>query len=174
VTNLPVPNPRTFVAGEFEDAAYFNAFRDAINFLANKPLAVLYQAVAQSIPTGTPTPLTLDSTTVDTYGGHSNTTNNTRYAGQVAGWYRIIGTASFNNTTGGNRGLNFHVNGVNVPQFGTSLPVASAAVFPQVTATAVVFLNVGDYVEICGYQDNGSAVATHANGSSMAVFWDHA
>lgn len=174
MTNLPVPNPRTAVAGEYETAAYFNAIRDAINFLANKPMAVLYQGTAQSFTTGSAAAVTFDSTTTDTYGGHSNSTNNTRYTAQVAGWYWVYGTVSWSNTSGGNRNTTINKNGSQVAQFGSAVPSASSTVFPQVDAAALVQMNVGDYVEVVGYQDSGSTVSTHAQGSSMVVMWDHA
>lgn len=174
MTNLPVPNPRTAVAGEFETAAFMNMFRDAVNFLANKPLAVLYQASAQSFASSSGAAVTFDSTTTDTYGGHSNTTNNSRYVAIVAGWYLVVGTVTWANVAGGNRNVSINKNGAGVPQFGTAVPAASALVFPAGQSTALVQLNVGDYVEVIAYQDSGGAVSTHANGSSMAVMWDHA
>jgi hypothetical protein len=171
---LPVPNPRTAVAGEFETAAFMNMFRDAINFLANKPLAVIYQGTAQSFTSSSGAAVTFDQTTADTYSGHSNSTNNTRYTAVVAGWYWIVGTVTWANVSGGNRNVSINKNGTGVPQFGTADPSASALVFPAGQVTALVQLNVGDYVEVIAYQDSGGAVSTHANGSSMAVIWDHA
>lgn len=172
--NLPVPNPRTAAAGEFETAAYMNAFRDAINFLANKPMAVLYQTTTQSIATATGTAITFDTTTADTYGGHSNSTNNTRYTAQVAGWYWVYGTVCWSNVSGGNRNTTINKNGSQVPQFGSAVPAAGTTVFPAVDAAALVQLNAGDYVEIIGYQDSGGSVSTHSTASSMVVMWDHA
>lgn len=173
MANLPVPNPRTAVAGEFETAAFMNMFRDAINFLANPPEATVYQAVAQSFTSGAGAALTFDSTITDTYGGHSNTTNNSRYAAQVAGTYLLLGTVAWTNTSGGNRNLTFNKNGSPVVQFGGAYPAASSLVFPQVSAWAMVPLLAGDYIEAIAYQDCGSTISTHANGSSLGVLWIH-
>jgi hypothetical protein len=151
-----------------------NMVRDAINFLANKPMAVVYQGSAQSFTSSSGAAVTFDSTTTDTYGGHSNSTNNSRYTAQVTGWYWVVGTVTWANVAGGNRNVSINKNGSGVPQFGTAVPAASSLVFPAGQATALVQLNAGDYVEVVAYQDSGGAVSTHANGSSMAVTWDHA
>lgn len=174
MTNLPVPNPRTFVAGETETAAYFNAIRDAVNFLANKPMAVLYQAAAQTINNTTATTIAFDSTVTDSYGGHSNSTNNTRYTAQVTGWYWVAGSTSWNNISGGDRTIGIWKNGAAVPYYGSGNPAASINVNPQESGFGLVQLNAGDYVEISVYQDSGAPIATHGGGSSMAVIWDHA
>lgn len=174
MANLPVPNPRTAVAGEFETAAFMNAFRDAINFVANPPLALLFQSTAQTINNTTNTAITFDSTVSDTYGGHSNTTNNSRYVAQVAGWYRIIGTITWAANNTGDRTISIAKNGSVIGYFGQGVPAAGLGVNPQVNVNGLVQLNAGDYVEIDTYQDSGAGVATKANGSSMAVVWDHA
>lgn len=175
MANLPVPVPRTFTVSEVESAAFLNSIRDALNFLLNPPQATVYQSAAQSFTSGSgTTALTFDSTITDTYGGHSNTTNNTRYTAQVAGTYLLLGTVAWTNTSGGNRNLTFNKNGSLVAQFGGAYPAASSLVFPQVDAWAVVQLNAGDYVEAIAYQDSGSTISTHANGSSMSVLWLHA
>ena len=174
MANLPVPNPRTAVAGEFETAAYMNAIRDAINFLANPPEATVYQSVAQSFTSGAAAALTFDATITYTYGGHSNTTNNTRYAAQVGGTYLLLGTVAWTNVSTGNRNLTFNKNGSAVTQFGGAYPAAGTAVFPQVSAWAKVQLLAGDYVEAIAYQDSGSTISTHAGGSTLGVLWIHA
>lgn len=174
MANLPVPNPRTFVAGEVEAAAYFNALRDAINFLANKPMAVLTQTTAQTINNGVAAQITFDSTVTDTYGGHSNSTNNTRYTAQVAGWYLVIGSSVWNNISGGDRTMTINKNGSVVPYYGIGNPAATVNVNPGETASGLVQLNAGDYVEIGVYQDSGGAIALKGGGSSMAIIWDHA
>lgn len=174
MANLPVPNPRTFVVGEYETAAYFNAFRDAINFLTNPPMAVLTQATAQTYTNGVAAQITFDTTVADTYTGHSNTTNNSRYTAQVAGWYQVDGTVSWNNISGGDRTVAIWKNGSAVSYYGSGNPAASININPSESASGLVQLNVGDYVEIAAYQNSGGSIATHANGSSMAVFWVHA
>lgn len=174
MANLPVPIPRTFTVGEVEFGAYLNALRDALLFLLNPPEAVIYQTTVQTLTSGTPAMIQFDSFIVDTYGGHSNSTNNTRYTAQVAGWYWIGGTVAFNNVAGGNRNAQIYKNGVLVPQFGFAGPAGSANIFTTINCFALVSLAAGDYVEIQAFQDQGGNVATHTLASSLVVDWRHA
>lgn len=177
MTNLPVPNPRTAVAGEFETAAYFNMFRDAINFLANPPLAQLYQVTVQAIPNNAFTPLAFDITSVDSYGGHSNTTNNSRYIAQVAGWYEFDGAVGFAINSTGNRDGAWAKNGTQLTAPGPgSIGDGSAAHAVSLAVPMLqIFMNVGDYVELLAFQSSGAAinVLTGQFGCVMTAKWIH-
>lgn len=174
MANLPIPNPRTAVAGEFETAAFMNMFRDAINFLVNKPRAALYQATAQSVANGTWTATTFDSTLLDTYGGHSNSTNNSRYTAQVAGWYSLrCGGGWVTGTAGGGRGASIYKNG----SFYTAgaAVVGSTNVIASTPVSKDVYLAVGDYVELFVWQNSGGALNTAGSGqyaSWMDIAWE--
>lgn len=171
-TNLPVPVPRTFGVQEYETAAYLNAVRDALNFLLNRPIGVFTQTSAQASWAGY-APISLDTTVVDSYGAHSNTTNPSRYVAQVAGWYSddgVIGYAS--NTTGARDAL--------ISKNGTALPASTVTMNPTGTSTftgqavprQMTFCNVGDYLEIQG--NSGNNAATVGGDSGMTVIWEHA
>lgn len=173
MANLPVPSPRTFQVNEVETGANLNSIRDALNFLLNPPHAVLTQTAVQSINSGGLVAVQFDGTTVDSYGGHSNTTNNTRYTAQVAGWYWVHGATVWTNNGTSNRGTELHKN-ASASAFGTqALPAGSTNVFTAVAASGEVQLAVGDYVELWAFQDTGAAINTHA-GSYLDVFWMHA
>ncbi|NUQ98871.1 MAG: hypothetical protein HOY79_20700 [Streptomyces sp.] len=176
MTNLPVPNPRTAVAGEFETAAYFNMFRDAVNFLANKPMAEVYQAASQSIPNGAFTAITMDSTILDTNGQHSNTTNNSRFTCQVAGWYSVSGGIGFLTNATGARGAVIYKNGAALSQSTGTITAASPAIHVATAGDFLVQLAVGDYVELFGFQSSGGALGTAGSGyyPYLYVRWDHA
>lgn len=173
MANLPVPNPRTATAGEFETAAYMNAFRDALNFALNPPEAVVFQTTVQSLPNSTFAAISFDSTTVDTYGGHSNTTNNTRYTAQVAGWYWCAAQVCYDNTSStGARQTFLAKNGTRInTAFQCSLGTATSQ---GVSVGQLVQLNVGDYVEVQGWQSSGGALNTFSAQSSLSVDWRHA
>ena len=177
MANLPVPSPRTFAPGEVEAAGYLDSQRDALIFLLNKPIGTFSQNAVQSIANTTWTAISLDLTTVDSYGGHSNVTNNTRYTAIVAGWYLCCGTVSFAVSATGNRGAALAVNGTRVMgggAFGGSIASNS----PTLTTPArLLFLNAGDYVEVHGYQTSGGALNTASSSdldSGLTVTWDHA
>lgn len=179
MSNLPVPVPRTFSVSEVETAAYFNSLRDALNYLINPPLAVLYQGVVQSIPNSAFTPVTFDTTLTDTYGAHSNVTNNSRYTAQVAGWYDLDAgfSLSASNTTGARDGQ-WAKNGSAITTPGAGIVIGGSA---SNTATLPmpglqVFLSVGDYVELWVFQNSGGAINSNIATftSYMSIRWAHA
>ena len=179
MANLPVPNPRTAVAGEFETAAFMNMFRDAVNFLTNPPMATLVQATATASTSGIWIALGMDTTTTDTYGGHSNTTNNSRYTAQVAGWYEVSGTVAWPINSAGARGVRIQKNGATIPTGAAAFTgTTNGDVYAIATPAYQVQLNVGDYVEIWGFQSSGGALSTNVAAadvrSSMNVRWVHA
>jgi hypothetical protein len=174
---LPVPNPRTAVAGEFETAAFMNMFRDAVNFLTGKPNAVLPQGSAvTALANNGWTFCGLDTTTFDNYGGHSNTTNNSRYTAQVAGKYLVAGSVSFASNATGVRGARVAKNGTAYQGSGTLVPPNAALPTVVATAAVIVPLAVGDFVELHGFQSSGGALNTiiGADGTTtaMTVSWD--
>lgn len=174
---LPVPNPRTWTAGEFATSAELNALRDAINFLANKPAAVLYQNTAQSIPNAAPAAIQFNQTQSDTYGGHSNSTNNTRYTAQVAGTYWVMANGLLVSATGGDRSLQIYKNGSGVSTSFIVDPAASTAFGAMGTLTATqVQMAVGDYVEAFIGQNTAGSLNTYVANpySSMQLWWMHA
>lgn len=169
---LPVPSPRTFNVQEYETAAYLNAVRDALIFLLNPPRARVTQATtATSVAQNAFVSIGMDNTVVDTYSGHSNTTNNSRYTAQVAGRYRVIGVNAFVANTSGVRLVREAVNGTGVPGSLTSMNATSSLAAAQATE-ATVFLNVGDFVETQGFQTTSGALNTSPGTSDTAPALD--
>lgn len=143
--------------------------------LENPPLAVLQQTVTQSIPNGAWNTLTFDTEIVDTYGGHSTVTNTSRYTCQLAGWYRVGGRAAFNGNATGSRGCRVHINGAFIQGAATLVGAGTLAGIPE--CFHLLYLNVGDYVEIAGGHNSGGALSTAYAGESasmMYVKWEHA
>jgi len=179
VANLAVPVPRTFVVGEVETAAYFNSsVRDTANFLLGLPIATVYQTAAQSLTSGSPSPVTYDSTAVDTYGGHSNTVSPARYTAQVAGWYMIGGAAPMAGSGSGTyRKIQIWYNGAAIAYATSELPppsTSAAAVVPALSPT-IVYMNVGDFVGIYASCDTTGVSVTPntSNEAYMTVVWIH-
>lgn len=177
MANLPVPIPRTFSVVEVETGAYLNSLRDALNFLLNPPLAVIYQASVQSIPNNAFTALTFDTTTTDSYGGHSNSTNPSRYTAQVAGWYELDGGFSLAANGTGVRDGQWYRNGSAISTPGAGVVTGGSAAY---TATEPMpgmptFLNVGDYVELYVFQNSTAALNSNVTtyNSYMTVRWVH-
>jgi hypothetical protein len=165
---LPVPSPRTFGVGEFEAGGYLNSVRDALLFLLNPPKAVLTQSTVQSLSSNVAAALTLDATTVDSYGGHSNTTNNSRYTAIVAGWYRVEPQGAWAASATGDRGIQVYKNGTAVATDWNVAPSSGATYAPGRKVGGLVFLNAGDYVEGWAIQNSGGALNTFSNSSVMS------
>jgi hypothetical protein len=164
--------------GAFVTGALWNAGPSASNsFLTSVPLAVASQATIQSLANGTPAAITLDATQLDTDGGHSNVTNNSRYVCQVAGWYFVkAGTvfAAPNNT--GNRGLQIYKNGTAYTYSWSIGPAPGTFNDPGVETSALVQLAVGDYIEVWAVQNSGGSLSTavvSTIASSLQCMWMH-
>jgi hypothetical protein len=171
-----VPVLATEVPGNFWTAAlYTQNVYNLGTFVLNPPIAQIYQATAQSIPSGgLATALTFDAAITDTYGGHSTTVNNTRYTAQVAGYYLVIGTGALAANATGNRLVQINKNGSVISQ-GISVGLApGTANGTVIQVAALVQLAVGDYIEIAMYQTSGGALNTATNQSGMTVMWIHA
>lgn len=175
MTNLPVPTLASEVPGNFLTSALWNAaVVNGLTFALNAPVFYGYQAVAQSIPNNAATAITLDSESIDSYGGHSLTSNTSRYVAQVPGWYLCVGTTVFNPNTTSGRGSTVYKNGVEVPG-GAGFSAGSS---PYVSSSGIclVYLNgTGDYIEVWGYQISGAALSTNVtHSSSLLALWVHA
>lgn len=174
MTNLPVPTLASEVPGNFLTSALWNAaVVNGLTFALNAPMFYGYQAVAQSIPNNAATAITLDSESIDSYGGHSTSSNTSRYVAQVPGWYLCAATTVFGANTTAGRGATVYKNGVEVP--GAAGFSSGATPYSSATGMCFVYLNgSGDYVEMWGYQNCGAALATNTtHNSSFMVLWVH-
>lgn len=173
----PVPNPPTRAAGTPLNAGvYEDDVTEGVQFLANVPVFVGVQSSVQSTSTGGWTVMTFDTETVDTYGGHSNSVNNSRYTAQRAGYYRVTGTASFATNSTGSRGCRISKNGSVVTGSGQLVGAGTLNAVVACAAT-LVFLAVGDYVELSAGQNSGGSLSTNNSGESactMTLEWMHA
>jgi len=160
-----VPVEMTFSAGSVLTAAQLNTnVRDAVNFVIAPPLAVLRQTVAQIFTTGIGAAFLFDTEDLDRDGGHSTTTNTSRYVSQTAGWYQMQGTAMFavsNTSTGLITG--FSLNGAS-SRFGGNFQVGNAGFVGVLPSGATVYLSVGNYVELIGYQSSGGNLNSQVTG----------
>lgn len=174
---LAVPVPGSVGTGQVLTAAFWNAqVRDAITFLLNPPDFVGKQSTGQSIPSGTPTAVALDTNTLDSYAGHSTVTNNTRYVAQVSGTYSASGVVAYplNSTSG--RSAHLRVNGVDLANSQTQMHSSSTYNTIVPTPTLDVYLNAGDYIELIAQQSSGGSLTllTAAPGNSgLTVRWVH-
>ncbi|MFF0409051.1 hypothetical protein ACFYUY_01275 [Kitasatospora sp. NPDC004745] len=173
---LPVPTPASIAPGNYITAALWNAnVYNGLYFLLNLPLFSGYQSAAQSIANGSVTAIAIDTTIVDTYGGHSNTVNNSRYTVQTgaAGWYQVTCSLGFVANASGSRALEIHKNGTVIKLGYDGTDDSRTDIAAALQCTAIVQLAVGDYVEGFAYQTSGGALATNPNATGMTAIWKH-
>jgi hypothetical protein len=175
-----VPGTHTFI-NALRDSSEDNTYvRDPLLFLFKRPMARLRQVVAQSLTNGVPTALTFTVHDVDQDwaggAGHSDSVNTSRYTANYAGWYQVSGGVSFVANATGARGCYWAVNGslsLGVEDIGA--PTPGGATHGQPARTELLYLNVGDYVELWALQISGGALNTavggSATGSTMNVLW---
>jgi hypothetical protein len=130
-----------------------------------------FASTAQAFASGlTFAPVNLDSEVYDSEGGHSTTTNTSRYVCQVAGMYRLTAMGSFGVNSAGSRAVAVGVNGSSVIQAQSAAPAANSWANQS---TVDQFLNVGDYVEILTWQNCGASLSTSTGSLAPAllVWW---
>lgn len=180
MTRIP-PTVAQTVPGQFITSSLWNAQVVAAGNWAfgagtdGPPRFKAYQSTAQSIASmNTFTAFSLDTEVFDSDGGHSTVTNTSRYTIQVAGLYLCVGQTAFPASTVGNRSIRINVNGTQATGAGAVYegpPTNGGAWACQ--ATYLDYLNVGDYVEVAGWQTSGATVSTSLGGASpsLACFW---
>lgn len=145
----------------------------------NRPAAKLRQTVAQAIPNNSPTALTFNVEDLDSdpdgIGGHSTSSNTSRYTCRYPGWYRVGGGVSVANNGTGVRVLSWAVNGTHVAGSDVLAFAASGNSIRLSARADLIRLNEGDYLELRIYQSSGGALntaVTNDEQSTMSVTWE--
>lgn len=174
-----VPETHTFTSG-VGSTSELNAYvRDPIAFLMNKPAAVVRQTVVQALTTATFTSITFTTEDLDDdpagTGAHDTAVATSRYTAVYAGWYRCSGGVCFDSNATGQRGSRWAVNGTGVSASAVLISTFSGNIVSVPAMSRLVFLNVGDYVELQGYQSSGGNINTFVSAefaSSMSITWE--
>jgi hypothetical protein len=163
------PSIPTFTAGQVLTAAQLTQLATALNFaLYTRPLCKLHATIPQAIGTGVLSVLSIDATDVDTDGGRSGPGSALdRYVCRTQGWYSVSATVSYAGNGTGSRFAVFHVNGQ--PQNGFSSNFNALADNSGVTLSGLVHLNVGDYLQVAGFQDSGATINTAVSPAYQAT-----
>lgn len=173
-----VPVSATKADGQLITGALWNAGPRATSaFAFSPPICRVRQGGVLTTTSNVWSPLSFNTTDVDSEGGHNNVTNNSRYTCQVPGWYWVEGYCAFNNG-GGTAGFRF---ACSIAKNGTQILGAMqtsyfAADLQSLSAGTIVSLAAGDYVETWGYQNSGALVNTFVGTdlcSCMNIFWIH-
>lgn len=171
---LPPVDPVRAAGARVTASIYGSDVTDAVNFLANPPLAILTVTTPQAAPASSGAvnvALQFDTHVTDLYAGHSDVTNNSRWTAPtgVAGWYWIRGAVTWTPNATGARVMELFVNGAGVPYAQLQAPASPATNFTITEVNSHVFLNAGDYVETWVGQNSGGALAIVAGGTTMQV-----
>lgn len=110
---------------------------------------------SQTVANNTAAAVTFNDEDFDTDGFHSTTTNTSRCTIPTGkgGYYLITGCISYDTNNTGNRGLYFYKNGVNIRTIAQVLSIANWAT--NFSASTIVNLVAGDYIEMFAYQNSG-------------------
>jgi hypothetical protein len=159
----------TWTVGQLVTAALMNSNIQALGaFLLAPPLFCGYQATAQSIATGTTgSPILIDTNVLDSDSGHSTVTNTSEYIIQVAGTYLAFGQVSFVPNATGPRGGTIYQNAATVNRIQPQVTTAGTAVTTTVAFIGFLVCNVGDIIQVYGWQESGGALSTEAGWSSL-------
>jgi hypothetical protein len=164
--------PYTAVTGNFLTSSLWNTqVRDASAFFAGVPAFSGYQSVAQSIPNGNAwASLLIDSETLDNYGGHSTSTNTSRYTPQVAGTYAVFGGVAWVANTTGDRRIQVTLNGNAVLGSANSMDPTQNVLAAQQTMAFVTVNGTTDYIEIQVSHSSSAALSTNNGSGASAMF----
>lgn len=166
--------PSAWAVGKIR-ASNLELMRLVSAFLLAPPTFKGRQGTLQSISSATYTPITWDTEDVDSAGGHSTSSNTSRYTAVYPGWYLLNGGVAFAaSATASYRQTAWSVNGSIVTDYINNATTIASVVVSLAARGTTVYLNVGDYVELQGWQNTGGALNTSvASGlqSSMTVTW---
>lgn len=173
-----VPAVPTYVLNEDLTSTRLNALAAAVAFGQSVPAAHLRQTVLQTLATITYTGITFTTEDLDDdvagTGGHSTSSATSRYTARYAGWYSCSGGVAFASNATGVRITRWAVNGTAVPGSATLLTPVSGNLTVTSARTVLVYLAVGDYVELQGYQSSGGPVDTSVGSdyqSTASIVW---
>lgn len=169
-----LPTMPTFTAGQRLYASQLTQVAAVGTYQMNKPAAVLTQATAQSLLNNSAAAVKFDAHTLDSHSGHSDTVNNTRYTAQYPGWYRVRGQVTWGPNATNDRSVTIYVNGSQIPTSWNIGPAAGLSFATGREVNGLVYLAIGDYVEIWASQNTGSTINTFVGTvtSSMQIIWD--
>ncbi|HEY9375049.1 hypothetical protein [Streptomyces sp.] len=174
---MAAPPLSSWDVGVNPTSAILNArIRDAINFMKNRPHAVLRRITSnQAVSSNTNTPIFWNGEDLDTDGGHSNVTNPSRYTVATAGYYQLSAVVVWGTNSNGYRQIFFAKNGVTTSRYGMIYTFVRGIGGAQIcmSTSVVLGLQAGDYVEVWGYQNTGGSldVSVSNQDSRFEIEW---
>lgn len=161
---VTVPNPAT---GDVIPAAHIDDLATDVSYLKdrvdNPPRANVYHNATQSLTSGTPAALAMNSEYNDSASLHDNSTNNSRITIPTGegGWWEFSAFCEFAANATGQRKLYLQVNGVTV--FAALTVDATSGGVTQLAVAGKVAVTAGQYVEVWASQNSGGALNVAAS-----------
>jgi hypothetical protein len=168
-----VPAVPSVVSGVYPSSSV-SALVAVQSFLLKPPAAELRQIVAQTLTNSTGGAITFTASDVDqdyltaSNAGHSNSVNTTRYTANFPGWYQLGGVVAFVPNATGRRANWWAVNGSTLNASQCAYAATAASDCEVATRVKQAYLNIGDYVELFGYQESGGNLNTNTTGSASS------
>jgi hypothetical protein len=144
----------------------------SINALKAPPFVYVVQTTVQTLTTGTGAPLVFQTEIYDAAGMHSTTTSPSRLTSVKAGYYVLSGGISFAANSSNRRGGIWAINGAAFGDYVLNQAV-SASVSAPPAPTIIVYLNVGDYVELYAFQDSTANLNTYVGTGNRSFACAH-
>jgi hypothetical protein len=134
----------------------------------NYPAFFAYRTAGQSISNATVTKVQMNIELFDTDTAYDNSTNyRFTVPSSQAGKYYVGAYARHGNFTAAREILFIYKNGSNIMQAESG----NAGAFQTLQASTIAELSVGDYLELYGYQDNGSSQTLIGDGLYQSGFF---
>lgn len=166
-------SPATQAAGAAIPTSNLNAYKAGLDALANPPVAHLYQSVSFTTVASSSTTWVAaawDAAEYDSASGWSSGLSTWTCPTGWAGRYQFVAVGSYGaGTSGGRRFVAVGVNGL-TPRTGSSRGPDNWADTNGLTveSSGMVFLNVGDTIQVLLMQSSGASISTR-NAVSGAV-----
>lgn len=170
------------IYGDVGDPDLMDEYADAIETLQAQvtlllapPVARLRQTVAQSLTNNAWSPITFTTEDLDSDGGHSTSSNTSRYVFPRVGTWRVGGGVGFAVNATGQRAVRFAINGSALNGSETLQQATSATQGNRVAARSmlVVASSLTDYIEIEAFQNSGGALNTLVTSSDQSTLDIH-
>lgn len=167
-----LPTMPDWTTGQEITSSLLNQITTYARFFANPPMFRMYQSVAQSVPNGADTQLTMDVSDYDTDSGRAVTTPwaYTIPAGMTARWTFSAAVLYAGNATG-TRVTSIRKNGVVLPDGGITAG-AGASVAHGYLATVTVPVAAGDVISVWTWQNSGGALSTSVSTASGLSYFE--
>ncbi|MDA8319684.1 MAG: hypothetical protein M0030_07740 [Actinomycetota bacterium] len=170
------PAPRTWAAGDLITTGRLRAdMGNAALLLANRPLFIGQQTTTgQSIPSGTTTPVEIDTELLDSWGGHQ--IPNTEYYAPLSGWYLCSGNLFLPigpgviAAAGIRRSQNGAVNSIDGAKITAS---GGSDASPTCCDLVQLIHEQGDYASLYAFHNEGAAlsIGTGSFGANFQAEW---